>query len=249
MERVVVVTGAAQGIGYAIAKAFVNQGDFVAIADLNHVEATNAANTLSNAKGYYLDVTSEESVKSFYEELYKDKGTVDVVVNNAGLQFISSVEDFPLEKWHLLVDVMMTGPFLMSKYALPEMKKKKFGRIIHISSAHGKMPDKYKSAYCAAKYGVLGLSAVTALETALDGITVNAVLPGPVRTELIERQLPKLAAKDGSTIEEALNHHILGKQWMKRLLEPEEVSATVVFLASKEAAAITGEQIGVTGGI
>ena len=164
MERVVVVTGAAQGIGFAIAQAFDNQGDYVAIADLNVEAAVKSASTLKNAKGYYLDVTNEESVKAFYKELFDDKKTVDVVINNAGLQFISSVEDFPLEKWHLLVDVMMTGPFLMSKYALPEMKRKKFGRIIHISSAHGKMPDKYKSAYCAAKYGVLGLSAVTALD-------------------------------------------------------------------------------------
>lgn len=249
MERVVVITGAAQGIGYAIAKAFDNIGDFVAIADLNLEAAIKAASTLKNAKGYHLDVTSEESVQAFYKQLFEDKQTVDVVVNNAGLQFISSVEDFPLEKWHLLVDVMMTGPFLMTKYAIPEMKRKQFGRIIHISSAHGKMPDKYKSAYCAAKYGVLGLSAVTALETALDGITVNAVLPGPVRTELIEKQLPKLAERDGTTVEEALNTHILGKQWIKRLLEPEEIAATIVFLCSKEAGAITGEQIGVTGGI
>lgn len=249
MERVVVVTGAAQGIGYAIAKAFIEQGDFVAVGDLDLVAAQVAAQKLGNAKAYHLDVTSEESVRNFYEQLFVDKKTVDVVVNNAGLQFISSVEDFPLEKWHLLLDVMLTGPFLMSKYCLPEMKHKKSGRIVHISSAHGKMPDLYKSAYCAAKYGILGLSAVTALETAKFGITVNSVLPGPVRTELIEKQLPKLAEKDGTTVEEALNHHILGKQWIKRLLEPEEIAATVVFLASEKAAAITGEEIGVTGGI
>lgn len=249
MSRVVVVTGAAQGIGYAIAESFIKNGDFVAVADLNLEAAVSAASRLGNAKGYKLDVTSEESVKTFYDELLQDRGTVDVVVNNAGLQYISAVEDFPLDKWNLLLDVMLTGPFLMSKYALSHMKEKKWGRIIHISSAHGKMPDAYKSAYCAAKYGILGLSAVTALETAKFGITVNSVLPGPVRTELIEKQLPKLAEKDGTSIEVALNTHILGKQWIKRLLEPEEVADTVVFLASESASAITGEEIMVTGGM
>lgn len=249
MSRIVVVTGGAQGIGLSIAKAFVENGDFVAIADLNIQAAEKAAKNLGNAKGYKLDVASEESVVAFYKNLFNDKGTVDVVVNNAGLQFISSVEDFPLEKWNLLINVMLTGPFLMSKHALPEMRKKKWGRIINISSAHGKMPDAYKSAYCTAKYGILGLSAVTALETAKEGITVNSVLPGPVRTELIEKQIPLLAIKDGTTEEEAMNHHILGKQWMKRLLEPEEIADSIVFLASEKAGAITGEEMMVTGGM
>lgn len=248
-NRVVVITGGAQGIGYAMAQAFSNNGDFVAIADLDLEAAVKAAETLGNAKGYKLDVSSEDSVIDFYNELLKDKSRVDVVINNAGLQFISSVEDFPLEKWDLLINVMLTGPFLMTKHCLKAMKKEKYGRIINISSAHGKMPDAYKSAYCAAKYGILGLTDVVALETAKEGITVNAILPGPVRTELIERQLPKLAEKDNTSIEEALNHHILGKQWMKRLLEPEEIAATALFLASDGAAAITGEHISVTGGI
>lgn len=249
MGKVVVVTGGAQGIGFAIAKAFVDNGDFVAVADLNYEAAVEAAEKLGNAKGYGLDVANEDSVVEFYAKLMEDKGAADVVVNNAGLQYISSVEDFPIEKWNLLLNVMLTGPFLMSKHALPEMKKKKWGRIIHISSAHGKMPDAYKSAYCSAKYGILGLAAVTALETAKEGITVNSVLPGPVRTELIEKQLPKLAERDGTTVEEAMNHHILGKQWMKRLLEPEEIADAVVFLASEKASAITGEELMVTGGI
>ncbi|WP_284035498.1 SDR family oxidoreductase [Neobacillus sp. 114] len=114
---------------------------------------------------------------------------------------------------------------------------------------NGRLPDAYKSAYVAAKFGVVGFTQTAALETAQDGITVNAIMPGPVRTELIEKQLPKLAAENGTTVEEALNHHILGKQWMKRLLEPSEIGATAVFLASAGDAAITGEGIGVTGGM
>ncbi|MGX7385595.1 SDR family oxidoreductase [Aerococcus urinaeequi] len=115
--------------------------------------------------------------------------------------------------------------------------------------AHGRMPDKLKSAYIAAKFGQVGFTKATALENALNGITVNTVQPGPVRTALIENQLPKLAEQDGTSIEEALNHHILGKQWIKRLLEPSEIGATAVFLATDEAGAITGEEIGVAGGI
>lgn len=248
-DRTVIVTGAAQGIGYAIAESFINNGDFVAVFDLNLEAAESAATKLGNAKGFKVDVTSEEDVKNAIDQLITERGTVDVLVNNAGIQYISPVEDFPVEKWDLVVDVILKGTFLPTKHVLPTMKKQKKGRIINISSAHGRIPDAYKSAYVAAKFGVVGFTQTTALETAQDGITVNTIMPGPVRTALIEKQLPKLAEQDGTTVEEALNHHILGKQWMKRLLEPSEIGATAVFLASDGAAAITGEGIGVTGGI
>lgn len=247
-DRTVIVTGAAQGIGYAIAESFINNGDFVAIFDLNEEAAKSRAERLGNAKGYKVNVADEESVKTAIEQVIAERGTVDVLVNNAGLQHISPIEDFPTEKWDLLIDVMLKGTFLTTKYVIPTMKKQNKGRIINISSAHGRMPDAFKSAYCAAKYGQVGFTQVTALETAKFGITCNAIMPGPVRTELIEKQLPKLAEQDGTTVQEALNHHILGKQWMKRLLEPSEIGATAVFLASDGAAAITGEGIGITGG-
>ncbi|MFF2587965.1 3-hydroxybutyrate dehydrogenase [Peribacillus butanolivorans] len=248
-ERTVIVTGAAQGIGYAIAESFINNGDFVAIFDLNEEAAISAAEKLGNAKGYKVNVADEPNVKASVEQVIAERGTVDVLVNNAGLQFISPVEDFPVEKWDLVNDVILKGTFLLTKHALPAMQKQKKGRIINISSAHGRIPDAYKSAYCAAKFGQVGFTKVTALENALNGITCNTIMPGPVRTELIEKQLPVLAEQDGTTVEEALNHHILGKQWIKRLLEPSEIGATAVFLASEGAAAITGEEIGVTGGI
>ena len=248
-ERTVIVTGAAQGIGYAIAESFINNGDFVAIFDLNEEAAKAAAEKLGNAKGYKVNVADEPNVKSAVEQVIAERGTVDVLVNNAGLQFISPIEDFPVEKWDLVNDVILKGTFLLTKHTLPAMQKQNKGRIINISSAHGRIPDAYKSAYCAAKFGQVGLTKVTALENALKGITCNTIMPGPVRTELIEKQLPKLAEQDGTTVEEALNHHILGKQWIKRLLEPSEIGATAVFLASDGAAAITGEEIGVAGGI
>jgi 3-hydroxybutyrate dehydrogenase len=247
-DRTVIVTGAAQGIGYAIAQSFKNNGDFVAIFDLNEEAAKSAAETLGNAKGYSVNVANEESVKSAVEQVIAERGTVDVLVNNAGVQFISPVEEFPEEKWDLVVDVILKGTFLTTKHVLPAMKKQQYGRIITISSGHGRRPDAYKSAYVAAKYAQIGFTNVVALENAQYGITANSILPGPTRTALIEKQLPKLAEQDGTTVEEALNHHILGAQWMKRLLEPSEIAATALFLASDGAAAITGEALGVTGG-
>ncbi|MCG7343949.1 SDR family oxidoreductase [Sporosarcina sp. ACRSL] len=247
-DRTVIVTGGARGIGYAIAEAFIDNGDFVAIFTRNGDAANEAAEKLGHAKGYKVDVASEESVKTAVEQVIAERGTVDVVVNNAGLQFISSVEEFPEEKWDLIMDVILKGTFLVTKHALPAMKKQNYGRIITISSGHGRRPDQYKSAYVAAKYGQIGFTNVVAMENAKFGITANSILPGPTRTELIEKQLPQLAERDGSTVEEALNRHILGAQWMKRLLEPSEIAATALFLASDGAAAITGESIGVTGG-
>ncbi|WP_102346228.1 3-hydroxybutyrate dehydrogenase [Bacillus sp. Marseille-P3661] len=248
-ERTVIVTGGAQGIGFAIAQEFIHNGDFVAVFDINDEGAVASAKQLGNAKAYKVNVADEASVKSAIDTLIAERGSVDVVVNNAGLQFISKVEDFPVEKWDLLMNVILKGTFLMTKHSLPSMKAQKYGRIINIVSAHGRIPDAYKSAYCAAKAGQTGFTKVVALENATEGITCNAIEPGPVRTELIEKQLPILAEKDGTTIQEALDHHILGKQWIKRLLEPAEIGKTAVFLASEGAAAITGESIPVTGGI
>ena len=248
-QRTVVITGGAQGIGYAIAEEFIANGDFVAIFDINEELAIASAEKLGNARGYKVDVTSEENVKTAMDAVIAEKGSVDVVINNAGIQFISKVEDFPVEKWDLVNNIILKGTFLMTKHALPSMKAQNFGRIINIVSAHGRIPDAYKSAYCAAKAGQVGFTKVVALENATAGITCNAIEPGPVRTELIEKQLPVLAEKDGTSVEEALNHHILGKQWIKRLLEPSEIAKTAVFLASEGAGAITGEAIPVTGGM
>ena len=163
-DRTVIVTGAAQGIGYAIAEAFKNNGDFVAIFDLNEEAAKSAAEKLGNAKGYQVNVADEESVKTAVEQVIAERGTVDVLVNNAGVQFISPVEEFPEEKWDLVDDVILKGTFLTTKHALPAMKKQKYGRIITISSGHGRRPDAYKSAYVAAKSGQIMFTRVVALE-------------------------------------------------------------------------------------
>lgn len=246
--RTVVVTGAAQGIGLAIARAFAAEGDHVALCDINLETAQRAASELPDARAFAVDVRSEEQVAAFYQQLLNDRPGIDVLVNNAGLQYISPVQDFPLEQWNLLLDVMLTGPFLMAKHALPSMIERRSGRIINISSVHGKLASPYKSAYIAAKHGLIGLTRTLALETANQGITANAILPGAVRTSLVERQLPQLAMQDGISEEEALQRHILARQPLKRLLEPSEIGDSVVFLASAAAAGITGESLSVSGG-
>lgn len=249
-NRTVIVTGAARGIGYAIAEAFVKNGDFVAIGDLNLENAEKSAAALgSQAKGYQVNVADEESVKGFIDQVVADRGTVHVLVNNAGLQHIDKVEDFPTEKWNLLIGVMLTGPFLLTKHVVPLMKKQKYGRIINISSVHGKMASPFKSAYVSAKHGVVGLTKTIAIETANEGITVNAIMPGVVKTELVMNQLAALAQEDGTSEEEALHKHLLNKQALKRFVEPSEIAAAAIYLASDGAASVTGETLSVSGGM
>ncbi|MCJ1778179.1 3-hydroxybutyrate dehydrogenase [Mammaliicoccus sciuri] len=246
--RNVIVTGSGQGIGYAIAQAFDKEGDRVFIFDMSKEVADKAAQSLNNGVAYQVDVTDEPTIEKSIKEITEQYGPIDVLVNNAGIQFISKVEDFPLEKWNQVIGVIQTGTFLMTKHVLPSMKQQKKGRIVTISSAHGEMADPFKSAYVTSKFAQIGFAKTVALEAVADGITSNAVLPGPVRTALIENQLAHLAEQDNSTEQEAMEKYITGKMPMNRLLEPSEIADTVIFLASDGASAITGETISVSGG-
>ncbi|QQT12131.1 SDR family NAD(P)-dependent oxidoreductase [Staphylococcus pasteuri] len=248
MTRNVIVTGSGQGIGYAIAQGFDKQGDRVFIFDMSKDAAEKAADSLENGVAYQVDVTDEEVIKSAIADIRSKYGEIDVLVNNAGIQFISKVEDFPLEKWNQVLGVIQTGTFLMTKHTIPSMKEQEKGRIITISSAHGEMADPFKSTYVASKFAQIGFAKTVALETVKFGITSNAVLPGPVRTKLIENQLANLAEQDNSTEQEAMEKYITGKMPMNRLLEPHEIADTVLFLASDGASAIIGETISVSGG-
>jgi 3-hydroxybutyrate dehydrogenase len=248
-QRTVIITGAAGGLGTAIATQFIKQNDFVYVADLHKDAAEATAMVLGkNAKGIYLDVTDEESVQLVIEQIINERESIEVLVNNAGLQYRAPIESFPLEKWNSLISVMLTGVFLMTKHVFPHMKRERYGRIINISSVHGKLASPEKIAYVAAKHGVLGVTGVTALEGAAFKITANSILPGPVRTELLMRQIQGLRDK-GMNDKEALEAIMYPRQAMERFIEPEEVASGVIYLASDSASGITGENISIAGGM
>ncbi|WP_241154308.1 3-hydroxybutyrate dehydrogenase [Staphylospora marina] len=251
--RTVIVTGAAGTIGSAISRAFAENGDFVAVVDLDGERATRTAGNISGetggeAAGFGMDVTDEHEIRRLVQHLTSERGGVDVVVNNAGLQHIAPVEDFPTDRWNHLLNVMLTAPFLLIKHAVPVMKRQGFGRIINIASVHGRTASPYKAAYISAKHGLVGLTRTVALETAEHGITCNAVMPGVVDTPLVRNQLRKLSEADGISEEEALHKHLLHKQALKRFIKPEEIAGCCLWLASETAASVTGEAIGVSGG-
>ncbi|MGQ0793113.1 MAG: 3-hydroxybutyrate dehydrogenase [Deltaproteobacteria bacterium] len=246
-RKVAVITGAASGIGLAIAEAFAREGASVAIADIDE-EGGRAAALAINASGgraifFRADVTSPGECKSLIEAAEAEFGGIHILVNNAGVQYVSPIADFPEEKWNLLINIMLTAPFLCTKYALPIMIRHKWGRIINISSIHGMVGVKFKSAYVAAKHGIIGLTRVTALEGAEHGITANAICPTFVRTPLVEKQIDAQARVHGIPREEVIERVILAEAPMKRMLEPEEVADLALFLAGESAKNITGAVI------
>ncbi|WP_342536148.1 3-hydroxybutyrate dehydrogenase [Sporosarcina sp. FSL K6-3508] len=247
--RNILVTGAGGGLGAAMVKKFVEEGDYVYAADLK-LEAAQAVADLypEKTEAVELNVAISTSVQRVIDKICKDK-ELHVLVNNAGLQYRAKIEDFPEEQWDLLQNVMLKGPFLLTKYVFPYMKKQQHGRIVNISSVHGEMASPEKAAYVAAKHGVIGLTRVAALEGAMHGITVNAVLPGAVKTPLIVKQLQELEESKGMSELDALNEIVYPKQAMQRFITAEEIADSVYFISSKHATAITGETLSVSGGM
>jgi 3-hydroxybutyrate dehydrogenase len=250
--QVALVTGAARGIGYEIAKTFAENGAKVVLADLNKTEVEEAAESLRNAGyeavGLKCDVTAEEEVKTALHETIERFGRIDILVNNAGLQYVANLEDFPTEKFELLIRVMLIGPFIAIKHAFPAMKKQKYGRIINMASINGLVGFAGKAAYNSAKHGVIGLTKVAALEGAPYGITVNALCPGYVDTALVRNQLTDLSATRNVPLEKVLEEVIYPLVPQRRLLSVEEVANYAMFLASEQAKGITGQAVVIDGG-
>jgi 3-hydroxybutyrate dehydrogenase len=246
-RKVGIVTGAASGIGLAIAEAFAKEGANVTIADLNEKGGKKAVEGIERLGGDALfvrtNIAKREDCKRLIDETVKKFARIDILVNNAGIQNVSPIVDFPEDKWDLLIGIMLTGAFLCTKYALPYMIKQKSGRIINMSSIHGLIGAKFKSAYVSAKHGVIGLTKVTALEMLEQGITANAICPTFVRTPLVDKQIDDQAKAHGIPREEVLEKVILAEAPMKRMLEPEEVAELVVYLSSDLARNITGTAI------
>jgi 3-hydroxybutyrate dehydrogenase len=251
-KRVVFITGAASGIGFEMAGKFAAQGDHVVISDLHKVKLEQAVTDLQkkyvHVSGIECDVTREEQMKAALENTFQKFGRIDVLINNAGLQFISPIEEFPTEKFELLIKVMLVAPFMAIKQVFPLMKKQNSGRIINMASVNGLIGFAGKAAYNSAKHGVIGLTKVVALEGALFNITVNAICPGYVETDLLRNQLSDLAKTRNISVDKVLEEVIYPLVPQKRLLRAEEIAHYALFLASEDSRGITGQAVVIDGG-
>jgi len=245
----ILVTGAGSGIGAGIAHELAKAGHRVVVTDLDAAAARKVADEICAAGGsadaIALDVTSDASVEAMVKTLPRQ---VDVLVNNAGLQFVSRLEDFPIEKWALLVDVMLTGVARLTRALLPGMRERNFGRIVNTGSVHSLVASPFKSAYVAAKHGLLGFSKVMALETADADITINTICPAYVKTPLVEKQIADQARTHGISEGQVVNEIMLKPMPKRAFIGIDEIAGIIAFLISPAARNITGQTIVVDGG-
>ncbi|MEE9327476.1 MAG: 3-hydroxybutyrate dehydrogenase [Cocleimonas sp.] len=239
MKKCAIVTGGASGIGKACAKALVEKGYQVVIADINEDSGKSLAEQIG-ATFIQVDLSSRKSCKQLVEKTIDTFGRVDVLVNNGGYQHISPLEDFPEDTWDEMLHILLTAPFLLTKYVWPYMKKQKWGRIINIASVHSEVASPNKVAYISAKHGLIGLTKTAALEGGEFGITVNALSPAYVRTPLVENQIADQAKTRNIPEDEVIEKVMLEPAAIKRLIEPQEIANLVVFLCSEQGSAVTG---------
>lgn len=249
-----VVTGSTSGIGLAYARALAGQGVDVMInglGDAAAIEATRAAiESEFGVRTLYspADMTQVGQIEDMIRQAESAFGKVDILINNAGIQHVSPIEDFPVDKWNAILAINLSSAFHAMRAVLPGMKARKWGRIINTASAHALVASPYKAAYVAAKHGIAGLTKTAALETAQDGITVNAICPGYVWTPLVEQQIPDTAKARGMTEEQVKRDVLLAAQPTKEFVSVEEVAALALFLAGDQARSITGAILPVDGG-
>jgi 3-hydroxybutyrate dehydrogenase len=237
------VTGSTSGIGLAIARALAAEGAEVVLNGFGDpAEIARLCEELG-ARHVAADLTSEAGV----EALMAEAGPVEVLVNNAGMQHVAPVEEFPPEKWDAIIALNLSAAFHTSRLAVPHMKARGWGRIIATASAHSKLASPFKAAYVAAKHGIDGLTKVLALELAEHGITANCISPGYVWTPLVENQIPDTMAARGMTREQVIEDVLLAKQPTKKFVQPEEVAALAVFLCRDAAQNINGANSAIDG--
>lgn len=249
-----IVTGSTSGIGLGIAHALAAQGANIMLnglgdkAAIDNIVANTAKSFGVKTAFHGADMTKPEQIRAMVDETAKQLGSVDILVNNAGIQYTSSIAEYPEDKWDAIIAINLTALFHSTKAALKYMQKQNYGRIVNIASVHGLVGSKNKSAYVAAKHGVIGLTKVTALETAEMPITCNAICPGWTLTPLVQKQIDDRAAEKGISAKEAQDQLLGEKQPNKKFITVEQLAQLAVFLCSDAAAGLTGSAYTMDGG-
>ncbi|MCE7797165.1 3-hydroxybutyrate dehydrogenase [Sphingobium sufflavum] len=252
--KTALITGSTSGIGLAYARALAGEGVNIVINGFGDADAIEterkALEATSGAKALYSghDLTKADQIEAMMAEAASAFGGIDILINNAGMQHVAPVEEFPVDKWNLILALNLTAAFHTTRLAVPYMKEKKWGRIIQTASAHSLTASPFKSAYVTAKHGLAGLTKTVALELATFGVTANCISPGYVWTPLVENQIPDTMQARGLTREQVINDVLLAGQPTKQFVTPEQVAAIALFLCRDEAANITGANISVDGG-
>ncbi|MEZ5536257.1 MAG: 3-hydroxybutyrate dehydrogenase [Thiolinea sp.] len=249
----VIITGSSSGIGLGIARHFAANGMNVMLNGIESPEEVapvlaEFANSAGKIAYNPANMLEPEQIEALYADAVAQFGQVDIIINNAGIQHVAPVEEFPASKWEAIIGINLSSAFHLTRMAVAGMKARNWGRVINIASAHGLVASPYKSAYVAAKHGIVGLTKTVALETAQHGVTVNAICPGYVRTPLVEKQIPDTAKARGITEEEVIRDVLLAAQPTKQFVTTEQLAELALFLCSDAAAAITGAALPVDGG-
>jgi len=252
--RTALVTGSTSGIGLAYAKALAAEGANIVINGFGDADAIEkerqGLEAASGAKAIYSghDLTKVDEIEAMMKDAAAAFGGVDILINNAGVQHVAPVEEFPVDKWNLIIALNLNAAFHTTRLAVPYMKEKKWGRIIQTASAHSLVASPFKSAYVTAKHGLAGFTKTIALELATFGVTANCISPGYVWTPLVENQIPDTMKARNLTREQVINDVLLESQPTKEFVQPEQVAAIALFLCSDAASQITGANISVDGG-
>ncbi|MGB4108087.1 MAG: 3-hydroxybutyrate dehydrogenase [Alphaproteobacteria bacterium] len=251
--KIALITGSTSGIGFGMAKGLAAEGaDIVmnGLGDAGEIEKARKEIEKLGVRCVYdgADMSKPAQITAMVERAIKDFGKIDILVNNAGLQHVSPVEEFPPEKWDAMIAIILSSAFHTTRAAVPAMKKNKWGRIINLASAHALVASPFKSAYVAAKHGLLGFTKTMGVELAQSGITCNAICPGYVHTKLVDNQIAATAKARNMSEEDVVNNVLLAAQWTKKFVTVEQIAALAVFLCSDAAENITGAALPIDGG-
>lgn len=252
MAKTILITGSTSGIGLGIARVFAQQGYNIVF---NGLEPDGASIAKGVADEYGIEhhfspanMLQPEAIRTLAKEALEKFGAIDVLVNNAGIQYVAPLEEFPEDKWDAIIAINLTAAFHLTKALWPRMKEQKFGRVINMASAHALVASEFKSAYVAAKHGLIGFTKTIALEGAPFGITANAICPGYVHTPIIDKQIPDQMKAHNMTADEVIQKVLLAKQAVKSFISIDAIAQTALFLASDAAGTLTGTAIPVDGG-